>query len=91
MKNLQIVDLKNKENVSEIDTFILRTLLDCYNSNLKSVKNSEIVDSHLDKIRANRHNIDAVIMLNEQFNKLQKFNRIVADSDANYSDFEIDE
>ena len=88
MKNLRIVS-NGVENVSEVDTFLLRKLLDSYKENLTSVENYQIIDKHMDNIRANRYNIDNVMKLNEEFNKLQLFNRMIENSDKDYRDFEI--
>ena len=88
MKNLRIVS-NGVENVSEVDTFLLRKLLDSFKENLTSVENYQIIDKHMDNIRANRYNIDNVMKLNEEFNKLQLFNRMIENSDKDYRDFEI--
>ena len=64
-------------------------MLDSYKENLTSVENYQIIDKHMDNIRANRYNIDNVMKLNEEFNKLQLFNRMIENSDKDYRDFEI--
>lgn len=86
MKNLRIVSEGNKD-VSVIDTFLLKRLLDCYKSNLISVDTSVLVDSHIDRLRMNRKDILTVIKLNKEFNDLQMFHSILMIADSEYRDF----
>ena len=86
MKNLRIVGDGNKD-VSVIDTFLLKRLLDCYKSNLISVDTSVLIDSHIDRLRMNRKDILTVIKLNKEFNDLQMFHSILMRSDGDYYDF----
>ena len=86
MKNLRIVSDENKD-VSTIDTFLLKRLLDCYKSNLISVNTSDLVDSHIDRLRSNRKDMKAVMRLNKEFNDLQIFHEMLMQSDGDYYDF----
>ena len=86
MKNLRIVGDENKD-VSTIDTFLLKRLLDCYKSNLISVNTSDLVDSHIDRLRSNRKDMEAVMRLNKEFNDLQMFHGMLMRSDGDYYDF----
>ena len=88
MKNLQIVSNGNKD-VSIIDTFLLKRLLDCYKSNLISVNTSDLVDSHIDRLRSNGKDMKAVMRLNKEFNDLQIFHEMLMQSDGDCYDLQI--